>query len=66
MPPPLNPIIDDGLPETPVVLNKTTTRESWNRLRAWHAALPGSRIEHVLRGIFVLHVPSGGAKDLAA
>lgn len=53
--------------ETSMILFRIISRWSWDRLQRWHAALPGSEIEHVLKGtgIFVLHVPPGGAKDLA-
>ena len=55
-------------PESLMVLFKIIGRRSWDNLQRWHEALPGSRIEHVMTGtgIFVLHVPPGGAKDLAA
>jgi hypothetical protein len=64
MPAPLNPSIDDRPPETLVVLFRIISRESWDKLRGWHAALPGSRIEHVLFGIYALIIPPGGAGRL--
>ncbi len=37
-------------------------RRSWDEIQAWHEACPGSRVEHVQHGIYVLHVPR--AKEL--
>ena len=65
MTPPLNLSIADSPPETLVLLFRIVSRESWDRLRGWHAALPGARIEHVLFGVYALIVPAGGAKELA-
>ena len=51
-----------------MVLFRIISRRSWDNLQGWHKALPGSRVEHVMKGtgIFVLHIPAGGAKDLGA
>ena len=51
-----------------MVLNRTISRGSWDNLQNWHKALPGSRVEHVMKGsdIFAVHVPAGGAKEIAA
>lgn len=65
MPPPLNLSIDDSPPESLVVLFRIVSRESWDKLRSWHAALPGSRVEHVLFGIYVLIIEPGGARRIA-
>lgn len=50
--------------ETLMVSFRIISRHSWDNLQGWHKALPGSRIEHVMKGtgIYVLHVPQGGAK----
>jgi len=52
-------------PETLVVLFKIISRRSWDELHRWNEALPGSRIEHVLYGIYVLIIPQGGTRELA-
>ncbi len=61
---PLNPSITDSPPETLMVSFRIISRRSWDDLQGLREALPGSRIEHVLHGIYVLHVPPGGAKGL--
>lgn len=45
------------------VLFKIISRYSWDRMHAFMAAHPGSRLEHVAAGtgIYVVHVPAGGA-----
>jgi hypothetical protein len=50
--------------ETLMVSFRIISRRSWDDLQGLREALPGSRIEHVLHGIYVLHVPPGGAKGL--
>ena len=45
-------------PETLVVLFKIISRRSWDELHRWHEALLGSRVEHVLYGIYVLTYPT--------
>ncbi len=42
------------------------SRKSWDEPQRLHQALPGSRIEHVLYGTYVLIVEPGGARKLAA
>jgi hypothetical protein len=61
---PLNPSIDDSPPSTLAVLLRIISRESWDGLRVWRAALPGSRIEHVLFGIYAQTIPPSGAGRL--
>jgi hypothetical protein len=53
--------------ETLAILFKVLGRRSWDHLQGWHNALPGSRVEHVMEGtgLFVLHVPPGGAREIA-
>lgn len=46
------------------VLFRIITRYSWDELESWHKALPGSRIEHLMHGLYVLHVEPGGARRL--
>jgi hypothetical protein len=33
------------------------SRRSWDVLQGWHAACPGSRVEHLEHGLYVLTVP---------
>ena len=47
-----------------MVLFKIISRHSWDKMQAWQKACPGSTVEHVMAGtgIYVLHLPPGGAK----
>ena len=64
---PPNPSMTDSPPESLMILFRIISRGSWDVLQGWHAALPGSYVERVMEGtgIFVLHVPAGGAKGIA-
>lgn len=55
----------ESRPETLVILFRIITHESWRELQGWHEALPGSRMEHVLHGIYVLIIEAGGVRRLA-
>ena len=58
--------IQGSPPETLIVLFKIISRRSWDELHHWHEeALPGSRVEHVLYGIYALIIPQGGTRELA-
>ena len=46
------------------MLFKIISRRSWDELHRWREALPGSRIEHVLYGMYVLIIPQGGTREL--
>ncbi|PLS85654.1 MAG: hypothetical protein CYG60_11440 [Actinobacteria bacterium] len=48
-----------------MVLFRIISRESWDELQDLHEALPGSRIEHLLYGLYVLFIGPGGAKETA-
>ena len=52
--------------EAPMVCFRIISRRSWDNLQSLHQAFPESRVERVMEGtgIFVLHIPAGGAKDL--
>ncbi len=50
--------------KTLMVLFRIISRESWGELQSLHEALPGSRIEHVLYGIYALIIPPGDARRL--
>jgi hypothetical protein len=41
------------------IVFRIISRREWNRLHGWHRACPGSRIEHLMHGLYVLHVPAG-------
>lgn len=51
--------------EALMVLFRVISRRSWNDLQSWREAIPGSRVEHILYGIYALTVPPGGARRLA-
>jgi hypothetical protein len=63
---PQSELYPEPRPETLAVLFRIISRESWRKLQAWQDALPGSRVEHLMIGIYVLHIPPGGAGELAA
>lgn len=62
---PQEPFYLEPQTEALMVLFKVIGRRSWHSLQAWHENFTNSRIEHVLYGIYVLHIPADGAKDLA-
>lgn len=47
-----------------MILFRIVGRHDWDNLQSWHEALPGSRIEHVLFGLYVLIIEPGGALRL--
>jgi hypothetical protein len=44
-----------------MVMFRILSRHSWDKLQSWHAACPGSRVEHLHRGLYVLTVPAAGS-----
>jgi hypothetical protein len=48
------------------VLFRIIGRHRWDRLQSWHRSCPGSTVEHVLYGIYVLHIPPGAANEYEA
>lgn len=48
------------------VLFRIISRQDWDRLLGWRAACPGSRIEHLMHGLYALHVPAGLQEGCAA
>lgn len=48
------------------VLFRVISRRSWDELQDWHKALPSSRVEHLMFGLYVLHIKPGGARKLSA
>lgn len=47
------------------VLFRIISRHSWDELQSWNRTLPGSRVEHLMHGLYVLHVEPGGARELS-
>ncbi len=62
---PLRNSIQDSPSETLVILFRIISRKSWDELQSWREAIPGSRVEHILYGIYTLTIPPGGARRLA-
>jgi hypothetical protein len=52
--------------EALIVLFRIISRKSWDELQGWRGAFPGSRVEHVLYGIYALIIPPGVARRLEA
>lgn len=48
-----------------MVLFRIISRRSWDELQNWHRAFPGSRVDHVLYGIYALIIPSGTTRRIA-
>jgi hypothetical protein len=48
------------------VLFRIISRRDWDRLLGWRTACPGSRIEHLMHGLYALHVPAGAVREGAA
>ena len=51
--------------ESIMVLFRIVSRRSWDELQSWHRALPGSRVEHLMYGLYVLSVKPGRPTRLA-
>ena len=58
---PVGESIPEG-PEGQIILFRIIGRRSWDELQSWHKAMPGSRVEHLMFGLYALHVPPGGAR----
>ena len=56
-------MITDNPPERTelVVLFRILTRGDWDRLQGWRRSCPGSTVEHLMHGLYVLTIPAGGA-----
>ncbi len=48
-----------------MVMFRILTRRDWDNLQSWHASHPGSSVEHLHCGLFVLTVPAGAAREAA-
>ncbi len=60
-------MIPDNAPEHTevMVLFRIISRYDWDRLEAWHQSCPGSTLEHLYRGMYVLMIPAGGMEAVA-
>ncbi len=50
--------------ESLLLLFRILTRREWDELQSWHEALPGSRVEHLMYGLYVLYAEPDGASWL--
>jgi hypothetical protein len=48
-----------------LVMFRIISRRHWNQLQSWHQACPGSAVEHLEAGLYVLTVPADGAEAAA-
>ncbi len=49
-----------------MVMFRIISRHSWDVLQGWHRACPGSTVEHLMFGLYVLILPAGGAGESEA
>lgn len=58
-------MLPDNRPERTEVMAmfRILTRREWDVLQSWHRACPGSTVEHLAHGLYVLTVPAGGASE---
>lgn len=49
-----------------MVMFRILSKRSWVALQELHEVCPGSHIEHLERGLYVLFLPAGGAVEGAA
>ncbi len=56
-------MIPDKPPECAevMVLFRIITRREWEELQGWHRSCPGSTVEHLYAGLYLLTIPAGGA-----
>jgi len=45
------------------VMFRIISRLDWDRLHGWREACPGSRVEHLMYGLYVLHLPAGAGLE---
>jgi hypothetical protein len=60
-----NIIHDPDVPPAALVLFRIISRRDWDRLQSWHKSCPGSTVEHLEHGLYVLTVPAGSAEAAA-
>jgi hypothetical protein len=44
-----------------LVMFRILRRSEWEALQSWHKSCPGSTVEHLAYGLYVLTIPAGGA-----
>jgi len=44
-----------------MIMFRIISRRSWDQLHARREACPGSRVEHLMHGLYVLHLGGGEA-----
>lgn len=49
-----------------MVLFRIISRHDWDQLQSWRRACPGSTVEHLMYGLYVLSVPGGGVLEASA
>ena len=49
-----------------MVMFRIISRHDWDRLQGWHRSCPGSTVEHLMHGLYVLSIPAGGAGEAEA
>ena len=49
-----------------MVMFRIISRRSWENPQSWHRSGPGSTVEHLYGGMYVLMIPPGGACEAAA
>jgi hypothetical protein len=60
-------IADDSSARTELtIMFRIISRHSWDVLQGWHRSCPGSSVEHLAHGLYVLTVPADGAGEAAA
>jgi hypothetical protein len=61
-------MIPESCPERTevMVMFRIISRHDWDQLQGWHRSCPGSSVEHLAHGLYVLTVPADGAGEAAA
>jgi hypothetical protein len=55
-------IADDSSARTELtIMFRIISCHSWDVLQGWHRSCPGSTVEHLAHGLYVLTVPAGGS-----
>lgn len=44
-----------------MILFRIISRHDWDQLQSWARSCPGSNVEHLHAGLYVLTIPAGGA-----
>jgi len=49
-----------------MVMFRIISRRHWDQLQSWHRSCPGSTVEHLEHGLYVLTLPADGAGEAEA